>query len=118
MELPGALPVGNPGCLDPDEQSPPAFQLVQGRVRGCGLGPGSCGAGLRALPMDSAGDPEGPRPPGGYREQRERMYLCGLGRVSLTAIELALAWFVCVRFEKEGPGSGARVSVFFLSGKG
>ena len=43
------------------------------------------------------------------------MYLWGLGRVSLTAIELALAGFVCERFEKEGPGSGVRVSVFFLS---
>ncbi|XP_059970990.1 MFS-type transporter SLC18B1 isoform X4 [Mesoplodon densirostris] len=37
------------------------------------------------------------------------MYLCGLSRVSLTAIELALAWFVCERLEKEGPGSGVRI---------
>lgn len=68
--------------------------------------------------MDAPGDPEGPRPPGGDGEPPGPTRLGGLGPVSLTTTEVALAWFVNERFEKAGVCGWVGVSVWFLPGRG
>ena len=60
------------------------------------------------------GRPRRPTPPRRWRRAGGQLHLCGLGSVSLTAIELLLAWFVLERLEKAGSWQW----VFFLPGKG
>ena len=60
------------------------------------------------------GRPRRPTPPRRWRRAGGQLHLCGLGSVSLTAIELLLAWFVLERLEKAGSWQW----VLFLPGKG
>ena len=110
VEFWGALSLGNQGCLGLAERWPSALLLVRGRV------PGAWTREPRRprTAYGLTGRPRRPTPPRRWRRAGGQLHLCGLGSVSLTAIELLLAWFVLERLEKAGSWQW----VFFLPGKG
>ena len=75
VEFWGALSLGNQGCLGRAERWPSALLLVRGRVPGAWTREPR----RRRPRMDSPGDPEGPRPPGGDGEPEASCTLEWLG---------------------------------------